>query len=677
MANWKKVIVSGSDAELRNITASSGLKLIRAPHIDSGGLHGNVSTTPLVIDGNGNIHTGSAYALESGGNTVGGSELTSNVAIIGSGGSLIKSASSTDNVNFNSSNLYGITELTASNVLFETLSLGKTGDNFTASVALISGSSGNLEIPSTDFNSLDIKIPTILSNVPGGTSETKVLLLDTNNQIVSRSSSDIGGVTGVKGGTNITVNQQTGDVTASLDSNISLTSVTASAGLFFTSSDAGSKTYTIDYAKVFSSSGALVPSSGSLNISASNINVNGNLDVDGTLDVSGSFVFQGFSFLDSNILSHTGSNAFGQSASLDTHQFTGSVSITGSGLTIQNSAGANVFSFVTNTGTLTTTEFAGGGGSLTDLDASQLTAGTVGADRLNGLGLISQSVQVDGANITNKSATIGGQTITLGATEAHPSFLLDSASGYKTTNLVGTITNTQLAGSIVNSKLVNNTIRITGTSVALGGTASLGDGIISQSSAASSTQGQFVLTTNGSGASAVDLGLQSDDNPTFAGLTLNGGITTTGDAVIGGNLTVQGTTTTFNTHDLAIEDRFIILGSGSATMDDDLDVGIIFDSGSQDGAGMALYYNSSDNRLSIGKGINNVDFTASADGGGATAFAVGSKGEMAGNLVTVKTINNSGTNLVDGVGTGTHSASFGKGEMVIDNANDIWIYSGT
>ena len=75
MADWKKIIVSGSDAQLKGITGSNGLQLIRAPHPTSGGLHGNTSTTPLVIDNNGNVFTGSAYAQLTGGNTVGGSSL--------------------------------------------------------------------------------------------------------------------------------------------------------------------------------------------------------------------------------------------------------------------------------------------------------------------------------------------------------------------------------------------------------------------------------------------------------------------------------------------------------------------------------------------------------------------------------------------------------------------------
>ena len=50
------------------------------------------------------------------------------------------------------------------------------------------------------------------------------------------------------------------------------------------------------------------------------------------------------------------------------------------------------------------------------------------------------------------------------------------------------------------------------------------------------------------------IGTQSDDTATFSG-----------GLVIGGNLTVNGTTTTLDTQNLAVEDKNIILGTGNAT----------------------------------------------------------------------------------------------------------------
>lgn len=102
MAEWKKIIVSSSNAELTHITASA-VRPLNLPNIT-----GSDSTHPLVIDSSGNVTTGSQYALKSGGNTVGGQSLSQSIAIVGAGGSLIQTASSTQNVDFNSSDLYGI-----------------------------------------------------------------------------------------------------------------------------------------------------------------------------------------------------------------------------------------------------------------------------------------------------------------------------------------------------------------------------------------------------------------------------------------------------------------------------------------------------------------------------------------------------------------------------------------
>ena len=70
--------------------------------------------------------------------------------------------------------------------------------------------------------------------------------------------------------------------------------------------------------------------------------------------------------------------------------------------------------------------------------------------------------------LANSSVSFGGISLSLGGTDATPAFNLTDATGYKTTELVGTITNAQLAGSIDVSKLVGSTVSFGGVSVALG-----------------------------------------------------------------------------------------------------------------------------------------------------------------------------------------------------------------
>lgn len=84
--------------------------------------------------------------------------------------------------------------------------------------------------------------------------------------------------------------------------------------------------------------------------------------------------------------------------------------------------------------------------------------------------------------------------------------------------------------------------------------AALPNGVVS-GSISSPSQGN--LTVNGGN---IDLGLQTNDSPTFDNLTLTG------------DLTVEGNTVSLQVTDLNVEDRFILLNSGSAAGDS----GIIF-----------------------------------------------------------------------------------------------------
>jgi len=95
----------------------------------------------------------------------------------------------------------------------------------------------------------------------------------------------------------------------------------------------------------------------------------------------------------------------------------------------------------------------------TNYPASALT-GTITNAQLAG--------SIDNSKLSNSSVSFGGINVSLGSADPTPAFDLTDATGFKTTNLVGTITNAQLAGSIDNSKLVNSSISIGGVSVSLG-----------------------------------------------------------------------------------------------------------------------------------------------------------------------------------------------------------------
>ena len=132
------------------------------------------------------------------------------------------------------------------------------------------------------------------------------------------------------------------------------------------------------------------------------------------------------------------------------------------------------------------------------------------------------------------------------------------------------------------------TTSITGQTISL-----VSNGIIS-ASAEGDAQGQIKL--NGVNVDINALG--TGDSPTFENLTING------------NLTTLGTVTNVNTTDLNIEDKFILLNSGSSSGNS----GIIIQNSATIGEGTALFYDDTENRWGLDHvGANAVEDTATAD----------------------------------------------------------------
>lgn len=197
------------------------------------------------------------------------------------------------------------------------------------------------------------------------------------------------------------------------------------------------------------------------------------------------------------------------------------------------------------------------------------------------------------------------------------------------------------SGAIVNAD-VNATAAIAYTKLNLASS-----GIVSGSTlAAGSAQGSTTLTTNGASSGDITAtGLGTGGTPTFAGATLTGnlainnttntaltttgttaavfnttattlniggaatslnlgaatGTTTVGNSlVVTGDLFVNGTTTQINTTDLLVEDKFILLASGSATAGDG---GIVIDRGSDAAGNMAYGYDATTDRWGFQSGI--------------------------------------------------------------------------
>ena len=149
--------------------------------------------------------------------------------------------------------------------------------------------------------------------------------------------------------------------------------------------------------------------------------------------------------------------------------------------------------------------------------------------------------------------------------------------------------------------------------------------------------------TNEAAVKAINQGLATSDNVTFAT------VTTTGNVTIAGDLNVTGDTVQAQVTNLNVEDKFILLNSGSATGD----AGIVFGGagGATPNTGDGIFYDDSDSVFAYAENIAS----------NATSATNASK---LGNI-EVDSSNPSGAPTFQGIGT-IH---------INDSDEGIWIYS--
>ena len=231
-----------------------------------------------------------------------------------------------------------------------------------------------------------------------------------------------------------------------------------------------------------------------------------------------------------------------------------------------------------------------------------------------------------------------------------------------------------------------------------------GSGFVSSSVLnTSATQGTVVNVVNSVSQSAALLNLGTTGTPTFGGLTLTNGniavnngtstaITTTGTTaavfnanattvnafgaattvnigagsgtttignslVVTGDLTVNGTLSYINTTDLFVEDKFILLASGSTTAGDG---GIVIDRGTDAAGNIAYGYDSATDRWGYQSGLT--DTTNALD----TTSALGVSGSFAPYLFVEA---NHGAVKPE---TGEFAVA---GAMYVSTGGDFWIYA--
>ena len=316
----------------------------------------------------------------------------------------------------------------------------------------------------------------------------------------------------------------------------------------------------------------------------------------------------------------------------------------------------------TDADTVTTTFDTSTSGRVVVAKGGHLVSGSVEFDNiLNKPTLVSSSAQIAvdisgsfvsasdalGTRIDNITSTItlagdagGNDTYTTGET-----LTFAGDNSITTTISDNTVTFTIGDGVVSSSAQTIANVAAGGAGIvsASAGVANLGAGIVSGSSIASAAQGEVALTTNGVAAAAVDLGLKTDDDVTFAS------VTTTGDVTIAGDLNVTGDTIQAQVTNLNVEDKFILLNSGSTSGD----AGIVFGGagGSTANTGDGIFYDDSDSVFAYAENIASNATTAT------NASKLGN--------IEVASSNPSGAPTFQGIGT-IH---------INDSDEGIWIYS--
>jgi hypothetical protein len=294
-----------------------------------------------------------------------------------------------------------------------------------------------------------------------------------------------------------------------------------------------------------------------------------------------------------------------------------------SGITFTSSTLALGSSIITSTGTTSilsgsfSGSFQGDGSELTGLPTVLAIAGDTGTDNVNLL--------------TDTLTVVGGTALTAAVTNNQVSIGVDNAG----------ITATQIATSVAGTGLSG------GAGTALSVDYGSGAGTAVQGNvnfSLSGTSGEIGVT----GTTAQALGSGPSYTLTLPD-TISGNRTFSADVIVTGDLTVNGTTTTLNTSNLEVEDKFIFLNAGSGSTAPTGEGGIIVEAGTAD-SGSAFYYDGNSARWSLADGIKK-DATSVVP----EAFT---------------------PVVVDVANSQTDVAKYQKnGNIKVDGAGEIWIYS--
>lgn len=274
------------------------------------------------------------------------------------------------------------------------------------------------------------------------------------------------------------------------------------------------------------------------------------------------------------------------------------------------SAAAGTFTSLTATGTSTLTTVDINGGNIDGTIIGASSAAAITGTTITGTSLVGPVTgdvtgNADTATALETARTIGGVSFNGTANINLPG--VNTSGNQDTSGNAATATALETARTIggvsfdgtANISLPG--VNTTGNQDTSGNAASATVLETARSIAGQSFDGSANITIAATDLSDTDQSLATSDNVQFAQ------VTTTGNAIIGGNLTVNGTTTTVNSSNMTVDDQLIELGngrSGSASGD----AGIVIERGSD--ANAFIGFDESADKFTVGTGT----FTGASTG---------------------------------------------------------------
>ena len=267
---------------------------------------------------------------------------------------------------------------------------------------------------------------------------------------------------------------------------------------------------------------------------------------------------------------------------------------------------------------------------LSSLSASAATArGVVASDAASANTTLSASIATTTDDIASDVSTNAGNISTNASGISTNASSITSLSGSAATARATVASDAASANTTLSASIATTTddiasdvstnagnISTNASSItSLSGSAATARGVVASDAASANTtlSSSIATTTDALGTRVGSLESDSHVHANKANLDqINQDLGTTddvtfNDVVVSGDLTVSGTTTTLNTTNLLVEDKFILLNSGSADPDEG---GLIIDEGA--GSGHAFIYDKGDTRWGFNASVASDASTANA-----------------------------------------------------------------